>query len=37
VPPTTSREVLGLMMAGVPHDEAIAQVDDQTDTTGAAQ
>ena len=37
VPPTTSREVLGLMMAGVPHDEAIAQVDDQTDSTGAPQ
>ncbi|WP_336706348.1 ABC transporter ATP-binding protein [Oerskovia sp. USHLN155] len=37
VPPTTSREVLGLMMAGVPHDEAIAQVHDQTDTTGATQ
>jgi len=40
VPSTTPRDVLGLMMAGVPHDEAISQAtspaaprDDQTGKT----
>ena len=40
VPSTTPRDVLGLMMAGVPHDEALAQAtatpaprDDQTGKT----
>jgi simple sugar transport system ATP-binding protein len=30
VPPTTSREVLGLMMAGVPTEEALASASART-------
>jgi general nucleoside transport system ATP-binding protein len=32
VPPTTSREVLGLMMAGVPAEEALAAASASTQT-----
>ena len=34
VPPDTSREVLGLMMAGVPTEEAFAAASPPTDSTG---
>lgn len=37
VGPETSREALGLMMAGVPADEALEATDDDSATTSAEE